>query len=409
MYHKIVMFIGFCIILSQLNGQNIVTENIKAHITYLASDKLEGRLPGTNGEKLAIKYITRQFTKYNLAPKGENKFKQSFSYTVSSNPHDANPVAAQAKQGSNVIGFLDNHAPYTVIIGGHFDHLGKGHNINALDTNKDAIHNGADDNASGTSGVLELARYFSTNNIKEKYNFLFICFSGEEDGLVGSKYFSNHPTIDLSGVSYMINMDMIGRLDPKSRKLLIYGLGTSPGYGGLIDTVHNKFKIVIDSSGVGPSDYTSFYLKNIPVLAFFTGQHSDYHKATDDTDKINFAGETEVLEYIISLVNKLNDKDKLVFTATKQKQEAKTNFKVTLGIMPDYTYNEGGLRIDAVTDGRPAQKAGLKAGDIIIELGGKPVKDIYEYMDRLSEFSKGDKAKAKVKREGQVMEVTVEF
>lgn len=406
---RIILVIGFCNILSHVDAQNINTDNLRKHITYLASDKLEGRLPSTKGEKLAIKYIEKQFASYKLQPKGEKKFQQKFSYSITTNPHEGLQATGIARQGTNVIGFLDNQAAYTVVIGGHFDHLGKGHNISALDTDKNAIHNGADDNASGTAGVLELARYFSSNNIKEKYNFLFICFSAEEDGLVGSKYFSNHPTIDESKINYMINMDMIGRLDPKTRKLLIYGLGTSPGYGGLIDTVHNKFKIVIDSSGVGPSDYTSFYLKNIPVLAFFTGQHSDYHKATDDVEKINFSGETEVLEYIISLINKLNDKDKLVFTATKQKEEAKTSFKVTLGIMPDYTYNEGGLRVDAVTDGRPAQKAGMKAGDIVVEMGGKAVKDIYQYMDRLSEYKKGDKTKVKVKRDGKVVEFEVEF
>lgn len=390
-------------------AQHINIENLKAHITYLASDKLQGRSPGTKGEKLAVKYIEKQFLSYNLTPKGENGFKQSFDYTLTANPHDTNPSKGQSKKGTNVIGFLDNNASSTIVIGAHFDHLGKGHNINALDTDKKAIHNGADDNASGTAGVIELARYLSSNSVKENHNFLFICFSGEEDGLVGSKYFTNHATIDPASINCMINMDMIGRLDPVSKKLLVYGVGTSPDFAGVIDTLDKRFKFVIDSSGIGPTDHTSFYLKDMPVLSFFTGQHSDYHKATDDVEKINFNGEQSVLEYIVTVINKLDNKPRLKFSATKQKNQEKMSFKVTLGIMPDYTFTDPGLRVDAVTEGRPAQKAGIKAGDIITELGGKPVKDIYEYMERLNGFKKGDKTTAKAKRNGETMSFQIEF
>ena len=408
MYSRIILLIITCISIN-LNAQHINSENIKTHISYLASDKLEGRAPGTKGEKLAIKYIKKQFKSFKLKGKGEKNFGQTFDYSITANPHDANPSSSGPKKGTNVIAFLDNQANSTIVIGAHFDHLGKGHNISALDTDKNAIHNGADDNASGTAGVIELARYLTTNNLKENYNYLFICFSAEEDGLVGSKYFSNHPTVSLSSINCMINMDMIGRLDPKTRKLLVYGVGTSPDFAGVIDTTEKRFVFVIDSSGVGPTDHTSFYLKDIPVLSFFTGQHSDYHKASDDVEKINFDGEVKVLEYIISVINKLDKKPKLKFSATKQKTQEKMSFKVTLGIMPDYSYTDPGLRVDAVTEGRPAQKAGIQAGDIIVELGEKPVKDIYEYMDRLGSFSKGQKTTAKVKRNGQLLSFEVEF
>lgn len=407
---NIVLFILAFFTFQVLIAQTISISNIKADITYLASDKLEGRAPGTKGEKLAIKYISDKFKKIGLKPKGSKGYLQNFDYRFNTNPHDTTGGSYVKKTGTNVIGFLDNGASSTIVIGGHFDHLGNGHNVSALDTVK-TVHNGADDNASGTAGVIELANYFANNKIKEKNNFLFICFSAEEDGLVGSKHFTQEPTLSLDKVNFMINMDMIGRLDKETKKLLVYGVGTSPQFAGLIDTMDKRFHFVLDSSGVGPTDHTSFYLKDIPVLSFFTGQHSDYHKATDDVDKINFDGEKQILEYIVQVVLKLDKKGKLHFTPTKQKMEEKSRakYKVSLGIMPDYTAEVTGLRIDAVTEGRPAQVAGIEAGDVIIEMDGKTIKDIYGYMDVLAKYKSGDTAVVKVKRAEQMLEYTVKF
>ncbi|MDF0679171.1 MAG: M20/M25/M40 family metallo-hydrolase, partial [Nitrosomonas sp.] len=209
--------------------------------------------------------------------------------------------------GHNIIGYIDNEASYTVIIGAHYDHLGLGENGNSLDANPQGkIHNGADDNASGTAGLIELARYFQKNKKKEKYNFLFISFSGEELGLFGSKYFTEHPTIDLQKVNYMINLDMVGRLDPATKALAVSGTGTSNVWETELKKITTELKIKTDSAGIGPSDHSSFYLKNIPVLHFFTGAHSDYHKPSDDWQKINYSGEKRVLELIIKLIEDLD-------------------------------------------------------------------------------------------------------
>ena len=395
--------------LFQAKGQEVDIARIQSHINFLASDKLEGRAPGTRGEKKAIKYISKEFKRIGLKPAGTSGYKQKFDYQYNTNPHDTTGKSFVQKKGKNVVGFLDNGAPYTIVIGGHFDHLGVGHHSSALDTDT-GIHNGADDNASGTAGVLELANYFANNNIKESNNFLFICFSAEEDGLVGSKHFTQIPTVNLSEINCMINMDMIGRLDPATRKLMVYGVGTSPQFAGLIDTNDRRFTYVIDSSGVGPTDHTSFYLKNIPVLSFFTGQHSDYHKATDDVEKINFNGEASILNYIAGIVMKLDSKGKMAFSATKHKEQGgRTRFKVSMGIMPDYTSVAEGLRIDAVTEGKPAQLAGLKAGDIIIGMDAKNIKDVYEYMNQLGTYKKGDTAVIKVKRGEENLEFKVTF
>ena len=259
--------------------------------------------------------------------------------------------------------------------------------------------------------MIELARYFKNNKTKEKYNFLFICFSGEELGLFGSKYFTEHATIDLSKVNYMLNMDMIGRLDPTTNGIAVSGTGTSPVWENLLKSLStDALKIKTDSSGIGPSDHTSFYLKNIPVLHFFTGSHSDYHKPSDDWDKINYAGEVEVLKLMIKLIDQLDAQPKLDFLTTKNKaMSTARNFKVTMGVMPSYTSDVAGLQVDGVTDGKPAQKAGILAGDIIIQIGELPIKDIQGYMEALGKFEKGQTVPVKLKRKGEEQTVNVTF
>ncbi len=396
-------FITLCLVGNCLFafGQKITVDNLEDHIEYLASDKLEGRAPGTKGEQLAIEYISKQFKKIGLKPAGTDGFRQTFDYKISNNPKDSTAVKNKEMKGTNVAGFLDNGAVNTIVIGAHFDHLGSGHHSSALDTTL-GVHNGADDNASGTAGVIELAQYFAKNNQKERNNFLFLCFSAEEDGLVGSKHFTQMPTIALDKINYMVNMDMIGRFDNTTKKLLVYGVGTSAGFSGLFPKGDPEFEYVLDSSGIGPTDHTSFYLKNIPVLSFFTGQHSDYHKTTDDVEKINFAGEQKILEKIAATIERIDQQDKLVFAATKQKAtQGRSKYKVSMGIMPDYTSTEKGLRVDGVSDGNPAQVAGIEAGDVIVEMAGVPVTDIYEYMTELGKLNKGDQIEVKVLREGQ--------
>ena len=388
----------------------ISEKQIKKDITYLASDKLKGRGTSSNEEKLAANYIASSFKKNGLTPKGNEEYLYNFVFKKNTNPHDTSLLNIPERKGINVIGFLDNSAENTIVIGAHYDHLGLGHDHNSLDANpEDKIHNGADDNASGTSGVMELANYFSKNNIKENYNFLFICFSGEELGLLGSKKWCDNPTIDLTKINYMINMDMIGRLNDSTKKLLVYGVGTSPTWVPLLDKTNTYFSMKKDSSGIGPSDQTSFYLKDIPVLHFFTGQHSDYHKPSDDVEKININGEKKVLEYIIELINETNSMPKLTFSKTASPVSTKSKYKITLGVMPDYTFEGVGMRIDGVTDNKPAFKAGIKTGDIIIELGGQKINNVKDYMNALSTFKKGDKTIVVVKRGSENLSLPLEF
>ncbi|CAN5435016.1 hypothetical protein BH10BAC3_BH10BAC3_07840 [soil metagenome] len=310
----------------------------------------------------------------------------------------------------NVEAFIDNGAPQTVVIGAHLDHLGYGEDENSRYTGGPAIHNGADDNASGTAAVLELSRILKEKlaggkkknaleyDALKQNNYLFIHFSGEELGLYGSKYFTDNPSIDLATINYMLNMDMVGRLNDSST-LTVGGVGTSPLWGQVLPvTTSSYLNIKIDSSGTGPSDHTSFYRKNIPVLFFFTGLHADYHKPEDDADKINYAGETKIINYILNVVENAGTKGKLAFTKTKEQTMTGTRYKVSVGIMPDYTFSGAGVRADGVIDGRPAQKAGMQTGDVIIQLGEYPVTGMESYMQALNKFEKGQSTSIIVKR-----------
>lgn len=396
---------------NNLSSQTAIsTENIKKHVHYLASDKLKGRGAGTKEEMKAAKYLAKQFKKAGLQPKGDNGgWYHQFTFKKSSDPHGNVAPDAPQVNSRNVVAYLDNGAPHTIVIGAHYDHLGLGHDRNSLDANPAGkIHNGADDNASGTAGVLELARYFTHNGVKEQHNFLFLCFSGEELGLMGSKKYTEMPTIDLSKVNFMINMDMIGRLNDEKR-IMVGGVGTAPDFVPLVNTLKTGLTVKQDSAGIGPSDHTSFYLKNIPVLFFFTGQHADYHKPTDDADKVNIAGVKEVLDYAVHVIESLDAKPKLAFQQTKSRQEDTPRFKVTLGIMPDYTYEGEGVHVDGVTDGKAAAKAGVQKGDVIIGLGEHPVKDMQGYMKALGAFKKGDNTNVKVKRGAETKELPVTF
>jgi hypothetical protein len=321
-------------------------------------------------------------------------------------------ITEHFRDSRNVIGYLDRGAAETVVLGAHYDHLGFGEDGNSLQQSKQKlVHNGADDNASGVAVLIELAKMVKQSKLKNN-NYLFIAFSGEESGLLGSRYFTEHPTVDLQRVNYMINMDMIGRLDESSKALTIGGYGTSPVWSEVMSRIKSggNFNARYDSSGSGPSDHTSFYRKNVPVLFFFTGIHSDYHKPGDDADKINYTGQYRIMEYIYKLLEATNDKGKLAFQKTRELPSGTTaSFSVGLGIMPDYSFNGAGVRIDGISEGRAAQKAGLQSGDIVIQLGNNPVSSLENYMQALSNFKKGDKTVVKVKRASQTIEAEVIF
>ncbi len=380
---------------------------IQKDVAFLSSDLTQGRMTGTDGERLSSRYIAERYSQIGLTPKGEEGYYQTFSFKAPSNPHDTQGEGEE-KTCTNVVGFLDNGAKQTIIIGAHYDHLGVGGSgSGSLSTETDEIHNGADDNASGVAAMLYIAEQLKGSKLKGN-NYLFIGFSGEELGLFGSKHYADHPTIDLATANYMINMDMVGRLDSV---LVINGVGTSPSLKPAIENVKTKgYSITTTDSGVGPSDHTSFYRKDVPAIHFFTGQHKDYHKPTDDADLVNMEGIQQVGDFILDMIKVLNKEDKLAFAKTKDTDSRKAaSFKVTLGVMPDYTYQGDGMRIDGVLDDRPAFNAGMEDGDIILQIGETPVGNIYDYMGALANYSKGKKAIVKIKRKDQILEKEVEF
>jgi hypothetical protein len=371
---------------------------------------LEGRAPGTKGEKLAQEYIVKAFKEYGLKPAGTKKFLQPFEYTERPHAHHAEGKGVQWK-GANIVGFLDNGAEKTIVVGAHYDHLGaedgRGSSLAADPVGK--IHNGADDNASGVAGLLELARIYASNDEKEKVNFLFMAFSAEEAGLIGSKHFTNNPTKPMDKVLAMINMDMIGRLRDSSNSLIIGGVGTSPVWIPMVQKLNSNFELKFDTAGMGPSDHASFYLKDKPVLHFFSGTHSDYHKPSDDIEKINFPGEVKIINYIKKIVDSTSKLSSIPFTKTKSNERKMTAFKVTLGIMADYAFGGPGVKVDGVSPGKPAEKAGFQANDLVMKIGEFETNDIYKYMEALGKFEKGQKVIVELKRGGEVLKKEVEF
>jgi hypothetical protein len=382
-------------------------KNLTTDVTFLAADDLGGRAIGTEGEQKAAEYLAKEFEKIGLQPKGTEGFFQPFTVSKPSNPHEEAVIGTDGEgiTGRNVIGFLDKKAEHTIVIGAHFDHLGMG-GQGSLHRGDSAIHNGADDNASGTAALLALAEILKHEELKS--NVLFIAFSGEENGLWGSNYFVKNPTIDLQTVNYMINMDMVGRLN-EEKSLAINGVGTSPSFVPIFDQINaDSLKLVTSESGVGPSDHTSFYLQDLPVLHFFTGQHEDYHKPGDDSDKINYEGLVKVVRYISRVVTSLDAEPKLAFTKTKDSSDS-PRFTVSMGVVPDYMYDGKGMRVDGVSEGKPAQTAGLQKGDVVVQLGDSTIYDMMSYMRALSAFQKGDSTKVVIERSGQKVEAVVRF
>lgn len=303
----------------------------------------------------------------------------------------------------NVAGYLEGKDPELknelIIIGAHFDHLGMGGEGSLYRGDEPQIHNGADDNASGTTGVLELAEKFASRKNNLKRSIVFITFSGEELGLLGSNYFVNNLPFPVEDAITMVNMDMIGRL--KDSSLIVYGTGTSSDWKDILNN-YNKygFKLTFNDEGFGPSDHSSFYGKKIPVLFFFTGTHEDYHKPSDDTEKINFAGEKDILNYVYDIVTAIDKNPVRPDYLLVEKKESGQMFarKVYVGTVPDFASNVDGYKISGVSEGSPAQLAGLQGGDIIISFGGKKISNIYDFTYALGDFVPGDEVDVIVKR-----------
>lgn len=314
---------------------------------------------------------------------------------------------------ANVIGYIEGSNPELkneyIIIGAHYDHLGWG-GQGSLVPDTVAIHNGADDNGSGTAGLLELAEYLSHNRKNLNRTLVFIAFTAEEEGTIGSGFYVKNPVFPLENTIAMINMDMIGRL--KEDKLTIYGTGTSPVWNDIIEKLNSEFKFNLNlvKDGYGPSDHAQFYSKNIPVLHFFTGIHSDYHKPSDDYDKINYQGQKRILDFIAKLIFELDKaKGRPQFVKAEPQQRSARGFRVTLGIVPDYSEEVQGMKVGDVRTGTPAEKAGIKPGDVIVKLGGREIKNIYDYTYALGDFNPGDEVEVVVLRGDEKLSFKVKF
>ncbi|WP_299362899.1 M28 family peptidase [Winogradskyella sp.] len=413
---KKIVFLFLLVGLFSCKKEAEVLENkIKEDVAFLADDKLEGRQTGTDGEVKASKYIVERYKEIGLQPKGTEDFLQSFSFKPKTDPHKEVEFTKNTDStitGNNVIGFIDNGAQTTVVIGAHYDHLGYGGEGSLYRGEEKLVHNGADDNASGVAIMLDLARRLQSKNsaaeIKDQNNYMFMAFSGEEMGLLGSNYFSKNPTVDAKSINYMINMDMVGRLKADNT-LAVYGTGTSPLFRQTIKSNNEKFTLIENESGVGPSDHTSFYLIDVPVLHFFTGQHEDYHKPSDDADKLNYEGMNLISDYIFDIISDLDDNGELAFRTTKNESEETPRFKVGLGVVPDYLFDGKGMRIDGTREDTPAFNAGLQKGDVVVKLGDSLVTDMMSYMRALSVFDKGDEADISVMRNDQRIDTKVKF
>jgi hypothetical protein len=306
-------------------------------------------------------------------------------------------IVKEMKTTANVVGLLEGRDSQLknefIVVGAHYDHLGLGGESSLSQKPTGEIHNGADDNASGVAGLLELAQTLTSTKEQLKRSVLFIAFSGEEEGLLGSSHYVKNPKIPLTQTVAMINFDMIGRL--KGDSLVVYGIGTSPIWRPMLDRLNERarFDLKLNEDGVGPSDHTSFYLKDVPVLHFFTGVHEDYHKPSDDAERINAEGERRVLELAYQIVQALNDQpERPLFTKTKtsEQERAQSGFRVYIGTIPDYAEQAEGVKLAGVRDGSPAEKAGLKAGDVIVRVGARDVRNVYDYTYALQDLKAGE-------------------
>ncbi len=324
----------------------------------------------------------------------------------------------------NVAGILPGSDPALreeyVVVGAHYDHIGWGEILSKYEGEDRQIHNGADDNASGTSGVLELARMFVSSPKRPSRSILFICFTGEEMGLLGSGAYVRHPLVPLERTSAMLNMDMIGRAgsgEGGEMICIVNGVGSSDEWSEIVPerTPDGELELISTPDPIGGSDYVPFLLEEIPILFFITGIHDDYHRPTDDADRINYEGMASVIETVYEIAWEITERpDMMAFHRVEQpimsgSDEGGPSFTVYLGTVPDFAHTEGGFWIADVREGSPAEEAGLMAGDRILGIDEYEVNDIYSYTYALGQFEPGDTAEITVIREGEELTLVVTF
>lgn len=344
--------------------------------------------------------------------------KKPESFAVKNTKAEISTEAVEVKKiARNVGGLLEGNDPVLkneyIVIGAHYDHLG-------IDHLKDAsmykgtdlqIHNGADDNASGTTGIMEVAELMASMKNELKRSIIFLGFSGEELGILGSTYYTNNPSVDITNITAMLNMDMIGRLNEESN-LTIIGSGTSSKWKEILNAKNSYgFKLAMSDGGSGGSDHQAFSNKSIPVLFFFSGTHSDYHKPSDDVEKINIAGQEKILKFVFDVANEIQKTEKRLDYVKVQEvaQRPMGRSRVTVGSVPEFGYNGNGYKLSGTTEGSPAAKAGMKAGDIIIKFGPKTVGNIYDFMYAVQEYKAGDKVDVVALRDGKETTFTLEL
>lgn len=386
------------------------TARIASTIHILAADSLEGRRSGTPGNDSAAAFLARQLSAVGARPLLSEGYLQPFTVQPSGGGHAGIPESVSSR---NVVGFIPGRDPALrgqyLVVGAHFDHLGRS-SAGALDSGT-AIRNGADDNASGTAAVLELARLLQARPTRRSVIVVF--FSGEEQGLLGSQYFVEHLPVPLDSVQAMINFDMVGRL--RDDRLIVYGVATATELPAIVDSanVRDTLSIVAQGDGFGPSDHSSFYAKDRPVLHLFTDLHEDYHRATDDADRVNVGGVARVVAFAERVTRALGDRpERLTFVRAPvtAPTSPRARSQAYLGTVPDMSAGGvDGMRISGVRPGSPADSAGLTAGDVIVELGGTTVKDLYTYSDALYAHQPGDRITIVFLRDGErhAVEVTL--
>lgn len=372
---------------------NALTSTVEAHLPELKVTSLENEIKSS--KKPASKIIADHSVNIHVS------------------------LSEKKVQTSNVIGYISGTDPSkkneVIVIGAHFDHLGWGGEGSGTlaSTKESAIHHGADDNASGTAGMIETAEAIAKNPLKRPV--MFIGFTAEERGLLGSAHFVKNPTIGLDSIAMMINMDMIGRL--KDGKLNIGGIGTSSQFKTIVDSIGklHPLSLSFTEDGFGPSDHASFYGKEKPVLFFFTGLHGDYHRPSDTWEKINYDGESTIVQMVmqtLAAIDAKNQKPDYIKVKSSAQPGQAMSFKVSLGITPDYSDHPKGMRITGVREGGAGEKAGLLADDIIVKLGSTVIKNVYDYTFALGKFKAGDSTNVTVlrgPREDKEVELQVTF
>ncbi|HWP38860.1 MAG TPA: M28 family peptidase [Gemmatimonadales bacterium] len=384
-------------------------DRIAADLAYLAADAREGRGVGTAGLDSAARYIAAAFAAAGLRPAGTDGFFQPFMIDPSA------PAAAHAGVGGaavkNVVAMLPGRgalAGEAVVVGAHYDHLGRG-GFGSLDPDSTGVvHNGADDNASGTVALLEIARHLRGRTAPNARALILIAFTGEELGLLGSDYYVKHPVMPIRSTFAMINLDMVGRL--RGDRVTVFGTETAREFASLIDSLRitSGLSIAGSGDGYGRSDQSSFYAADIPVLHFFTGTHEDYHRTTDDAPKINVDGVARIAVLAADLAWALATRESplsFVDAEPPPPPAAGGGYGAYLGTIPDMSESPGGVRLTGVRAGSPAEAAGIKAGDVIVRLGDHEVTNLYQMTDALRAHKPGDSVLVVVIRDGQRLEL----